>query len=259
MAVAAASGGIEEPSIGVDSGIEVLPDDVVLDLRVVPPRVVLESGSLPLNPDRPGWARRASKRTFDVVGALGLSVLFAPAAVVCALAVAVSSPGPVIYRSERVARSGTFHALKFRSMHVDGDAVLAEHLRSHPEAAAEYHGSYKLANDPRVTRVGRWIRRTSLDELPQLVNILRGEMSLVGPRPKVIGEHERYGDTLPTVLRVKPGLTGLWQVSGRSYLPFRDRVLLDVEYALNPTMTNDIRICLKTAGQMMTPEDSGAY
>ncbi len=261
MAVARASQKSSEDVVSLlDDGLRVLPDDVVLDLRGDEAQVVLEHGRLILNPAPVGWGRRALTRLFDVVGAAVLSFVFAPIVVACAVGVRLTSPGPVFYGSERVARGGgTFDALKLRSMHVDADQALNAHLQANPDAAAEYYRTFKLADDPRVTPFGAWMRRWSLDELPQLLNVLRGEMSLVGPRPKLLTEQARYGETLPTVLRVKPGLTGLWQVSGRSNLPFRDRILLDLDYAVKPTIRRDITICLKTASQMLRSGDNGAY
>jgi len=128
-----------------------------------------------------------------------------------------------------------------------------------PEARAAYERDMKLADDPRVTAVGRWLRRLSLDELPQLWNILRGEMSLVGPRPKLPNERELYGNALELVLSVKPGLTGLWQVSGRSSLSYEQRIALDVAYVRERTLLGDIAICVRTAGQLLQPDGDEAH
>lgn len=136
-------------------------------------------------------------------------------------------------------------------MSVDGPAVLAEHFRHHPEDEAKFQASMKLEHDPRVTGLGRVLRRWSLDELPQLWNVIRGHMSIVGPRPLLAEEAERMGRAFPTVVRVKGGLTGLWQISGRSTLTFEERVPLDVQYVNERSLRSDLRILFTTIGQLL--------
>jgi lipopolysaccharide/colanic/teichoic acid biosynthesis glycosyltransferase len=155
--------------------------------------------------------------------------------------------GPVIYRHRRIGREGkTFECLKFRSMIPDADRMLPELLARQTDMKAEWVRDHKIRCDPRVTRLGRFLRRTSLDELPQIWNVLRGEMSLVGPRPIVREELMRYGRSLPVYLSAKPGITGLWQVTGRNNTDYRRRVALDVYYVRKHNLLLDLYILLKT-------------
>lgn len=205
-------------------------------------------------PGRPGLAVRC----LDLVVSVGALIVLSPLLIALVVAVKLSSPGPVIYGSLRIGAEDTvFRAWKFRSMWSDADERLAELLRSDPEANAEYATYRKLRNDPRVTSVGRFIRKTSLDELPQLINIIRGEMSVVGPRPKLLNEREVFGSALPVILTVRPGLTGLWQVSGRSRLDLEDRILLDVKYVQERTIGTDLGICVTTFMQLFRPGRHG--
>ncbi len=191
---------------------------------------------------RGGW-RAWAKRTFDVVGAGGLLILTAPIQLVIALAVKFDSKGPVLFRQVRVGRdSEPFSVLKIRTMVVDAEARLAE-LRELNEADGPL---FKMANDPRITRVGRFLRVTSLDELPQLWNVIRGDMSLVGPRPALPHETEEWDALLTQRLRVKPGITGMWQVSGRSDTTFEDYTRLDLYYVDNWSLATDLAILAKT-------------
>ena len=189
---------------------------------------------------------RVLKAMFDQVAAAMLVVLLAPLLLVLAILVRRDG-GPAFYRHRRIGIGGRmFDCIKFRSMAVDADAVLRRVLADDPAAAAEWAATQKLRNDPRVTRVGRFLRRSSLDELPQLFNVLRGEMSLVGPRPIVQAEVERYAGDIEYYYAAKPGLTGLWQVSGRSDMSYARRVRLDVWYVRNWTLWHDIAILFKT-------------
>ena len=188
------------------------------------------------------------KRAFDIAAALAMCAAFAPIIVCAAGLVWHQSGRPVLFRHRRVGQGGhAFDVYKFRSMVKDADVVLDELLRCDAHASAEWDESRKLKNDPRITSIGRVLRRTSLDELPQLLNVLKGEMSLVGPRPVVAEELERYGASLPYYLAVKPGLTGLWQVSGRNDVSYDERVALDVRYVGIQSVFTDIAIALKTA------------
>ena len=156
-------------------------------------------------------------------------------------------PGPVIFKHMRVGKNGkSFPCYKFRSMCVDAKQMLEKYLRENPEARMEWERDFKLKNDPRVTPIGEFLRRTSLDELPQIFNVLKGEMSLVGPRPIVQEEVPRYGKHIKKYYSVKPGITGLWQVSGRSDISYPERVALDVEYVVNRNLLKDIQILIKT-------------
>ena len=189
---------------------------------------------------------RAVKAAFDQVVAAAFVLLFAPLLLVLA-AVVRSDGGPAFYRHRRIGASGrSFGCIKFRTMVMDADRVLDQVLATDPAAAAEWAATQKLNDDPRITRFGRFLRRSSLDELPQLFNVLRGEMSLVGPRPIVQAEVGRYAEDIEYYYETKPGLTGLWQVSGRSDTSYERRVQLDVWYVRNWTLWHDIAILLKT-------------
>jgi exopolysaccharide biosynthesis polyprenyl glycosylphosphotransferase len=196
------------------------------------------------------WAKRAVDLLLVSVGLLAAT----PVLLAIVLAIKLDSPGPVFYRQQRVGKHGRFFwMLKFRSMCVDADRRLEE-LRAHNEATGPL---FKIRQDPRVTRVGRLLRRWSLDELPQLLNVLRGDMSLVGPRPPLPAEVEQYEDWQHGRLRAVPGLTGLWQVSGRSEVPFHDMVRLDLHYIRNWSLALDLEILLRTIPAVLT--NRGAY
>ena len=187
------------------------------------------------------------KRSFDVVGSLAGLVLLSPLFLMVALLVKLSDGGPIFYGHKRIGRGGRiFACLKFRTMVQDGEKALAAHLAADPDANAEWIATRKLKNDPRVTRVGQVLRKLSLDELPQIINILQGDMSLVGPRPVVRDELEIYGSAAVYYLKSRPGLTGLWQVSGRNDVSYDTRVAFDRHYVENWSMFQDIRIIFKT-------------
>jgi|UniRef100_Q11KM2 exopolysaccharide production protein ExoY len=187
------------------------------------------------------------KRSFDITGALCALILFSPLFLLLAALVKFSDGGSVFYGHSRIGRGGRpFHCLKFRTMREDGEAVLKAYLDENPEARAEWEATRKLKNDPRVTAAGAVLRKLSLDELPQLLNILAGEMSIVGPRPVVQDELERYGTAAVFYLKSRPGLTGLWQVSGRNDVSYAARVAFDRQYVENWSLTQDIYIIAKT-------------
>lgn len=198
-----------------------------------------------------------AKRAFDIAASLTLLIVLSPMLTVIALLVKQDG-GPSVFGHLRIGMHGrTFRCLKFRSMVRNADTALKELLATDAAARAEWEKDFKLRNDIRVTRLGRFMRRTSLDELPQLWNVLRGDMSLVGPRPVVEKELRRYGDAAAYYLRVLPGITGLWQVSGRSETDYSRRVLLDVSYVKNWSFTGDIRILCRTVGVVLGGR--GAY
>ena len=203
---------------------------------------------------------RFVKRGGDIVFSLMVLSLGAPVLLILAALVKATSKGPVFYVQQRVGRDyRRFGCIKFRTMRPDADQVLSKILAESPELEAEFLNDFKLKDDPRITRVGKFLRRSSLDELPQFVNVLRGEMSVVGPRPIVDKELPRYGRNMEEVLAVRPGLTGLWQVSGRNNLSYQKRVRLDVHYARQRTFGLDLRIILRTIGVILDPRDRGAY
>jgi Undecaprenyl-phosphate galactose phosphotransferase WbaP len=205
---------------------------------------------------RPG--ARFAKRMLDLLlVCAGLPFALAFTAVVTVL-IPLTSPGPIFYGQTRLGRDGRhFTAWKFRTMVRDADTVLARWLLDHPDLRAEWERDHKLRNDPRVTWVGRFLRKTSLDELPQLWNILAGEMSLVGPRPIVDAEVPKYGEQFALYRKVRPGLTGLWQVSGRNDTTYEERVALDTYYVRNWSVWLDIHIILRTVRVVVL--GSGAY
>ncbi|HCM6593030.1 TPA: undecaprenyl-phosphate galactose phosphotransferase WbaP [Klebsiella quasipneumoniae] len=200
---------------------------------------------------------RIIKRLFDIIGALTIIVISSPLLIYIALKVK-KDKGPAIYGHERIGKGGVpFKCLKFRSMVVNSSEVLEELLNTDPNAKAEWDATFKLKDDPRITSIGKFLRKTSLDELPQLFNVLKGEMSLVGPRPIITAELERYSDEVDYYLLSKPGMTGLWQVSGRSDIDYETRVYLDAWYVKNWSMWNDIAILFKTIGVVLRKD--GAY
>ena len=203
---------------------------------------------------------RLIKRAGDISFALAVLALGSPLLLLLALLVKLSSQGSVFYCQRRIGRGYRgFGCLKFRTMRKDADRVLAQVLASDPELRAEFERDFKLKRDPRITPIGKFLRRSSLDELPQFINVLKGEMSVVGPRPIVWDELERYGRNMDQVLSVRPGLTGLWQVSGRNNLPYETRVKLDLYYARNRSFWLDLGIILRTIGVVLLPMDRGAY
>jgi Undecaprenyl-phosphate galactose phosphotransferase WbaP len=190
---------------------------------------------------------RMTKRLMDIVLTLVAGLVLSPFLFYIAVAVKLSSRGPVLYANERIGRGGRrFRMWKFRSMFTNGDAILEEFLEANPECREEMESTQKLRCDPRITRIGRFIRKTSLDELPQLWNVLRGDMSLVGPRPILLKEEAKYGEFYPLYTMVKPGITGMWQVSGRSDTSYRERLQLVAYYVRNWSPWMDVYLLFKT-------------
>ncbi|KAB2584652.1 polyprenyl glycosylphosphotransferase, partial [Rhodococcus erythropolis] len=206
--------------------------------------------------ERPKYhgAQRFAKSSFDVIFASLILVAIAPVLLVAAAAVKISSPGPVLYRAERMGLDGKpFPMLKFRSMVQNADSQVASLMAQNDGAGV----LFKMRDDPRVTRVGGFLRRYSIDELPQFVNVLRREMSVVGPRPPLRREVEAYDGTVSRRLLVKPGITGLWQVSGRSDLSWEETVRLDLSYVDNWSLMGDVLIVGKTLKAVLASD--GAY
>lgn len=203
--------------------------------------------------------QRGCKRIFDIVTAIAIFVLFWWAIVGVACVLRMSTGRPVIFSHRRVGRDDEdFECYKFRSMVPDADAVLAHLLATDPEARAEWNRDFKLKDDPRITRFGRFIRRTSLDEFPQLWNVLRGDMSVVGPRPVVRAELDfYYTDARDHYLAVKPGLTGAWQISGRNDMAYSERVALDRAYVESWGLWSDFMIVMRTVSAIVARK--GAY
>lgn len=197
------------------------------------------------------------RRLIEVVIAMTALVVLAPVLVLIAVAVWARDGGNPIFIHHRLGRGGVlFPCLKFRSMVVDSQSRLDELLVADPAAAAEWANDQKLRNDPRITQLGQWLRKTSLDELPQLLNVLAGQMNLVGPRPIVESEVWRYGRYYRHYCSVRPGITGLWQVSGRNDLSYRRRVVLDTVYARSRSLAVDLAIMLRTVPAMLSGRGS---
>jgi undecaprenyl-phosphate galactose phosphotransferase len=236
-----------------DLEIELDTSELALDLAAL--EVDLDSLG------RRGFLQRvdqAMKRLVDItLSALVLTVT-SPLFLIISTAIKLSSRGPVVFRHRRIGAGGRyFDCYKFRTMVVDADRKLEEVLAGSPDLRKEFAKTHKLKDDPRVTRIGALLRKTSLDEFPQFWNVLKGDMSIVGPRPIVTEEMTRYGRWLPLVLELRPGITGLWQVSGRNDTTYAERVALDRRYALTRTIATDFSIMAKTPTVML--KRNGAY
>jgi lipopolysaccharide/colanic/teichoic acid biosynthesis glycosyltransferase len=224
--------------------------------RLLSPRILSAEQLIALQSRR----ARVIKRTGDILFALAVLGVGAPAYLLLGVLVKLTSRGPVFYVQRRVGRDyRNFGCIKFRTMRRDADKLLSSLLAESPDLQEEFRNDFKLRNDPRITPLGKFLRRSSLDELPQFVNVLRGEMSVVGPRPIVRKELPRYGERMDEVLAVRPGLTGLWQVSGRNNLSYAERVKLDVRYARHRSFLMDMKIILRTIRVIFDPRDRGAY
>lgn len=202
----------------------------------------------------PRFVKRASDIAICTIGGIFIS----PLLLLIAVLIKLTSPGPIVYKQQRIGQNGRhFYAWKFRTMVANADRVLNDYLDRCPEARREWEADHKLKNDPRVTRIGNLLRKTSLDELPQVWNALKGEMSLVGPRPIVDAEVEKYGQDFELYVKVRPGISGLWQVSGRNNTTYQRRVDLDKFYVRNWSPWMDIYILAKTVGVVLRRD--GAY
>jgi Undecaprenyl-phosphate galactose phosphotransferase WbaP len=189
----------------------------------------------------------------DLAGSIILTVFLLPFIASISLLITLDSGFPVFYSQKRLGRGGrTFHIWKFRTMVNNSAQILDEYLASNPEVRREWSKSHKLRNDPRITRVGNFLRRTSLDELPQLWNVINGDMSLVGPRPIVNAEVEKYEKHFSMYVKATPGMTGLWQVSGRNHTTYQERVALDAYYVHNWSVWMDIHLLAKTVAVVLT-------
>jgi exopolysaccharide production protein ExoY len=189
----------------------------------------------------------AGKRIFDILSSSIMFISLFPLIFIVAMLVTHADPGPVIFRHTRVGYDGRrFQCLKFRSMVINSDEILRRLLDSDPEVMQEWERTQKLTKDPRITPLGKFLRQSSLDELPQLINVIRGEMSLVGPRPVMPSELKRYGERLDLYLKARPGITGIWQVSGRSNCCYDERIKMDADYVRNWRFSKDFVILLRT-------------
>jgi exopolysaccharide production protein ExoY len=226
-----------------------------IPLHVMSPDLVTVSFDPPLGPRKTFDSRLV--RLLDITVSLLAILLLAPVFIGVALAVRLTSRGPILFAHRRIGLGGaTFPCLKFRTMVIDAEARLREILESDPAAREEWARDHKLRRDPRITPIGRFLRGSSLDELPQLLNVLRGEMSLVGPRPIVAGEIGRYGRYYGHYCQCRPGITGLWQVSGRNNVSYRRRVAMDVCYVSNRNLAFNMRIMLLTVPMVLLARGS---
>ncbi len=195
------------------------------------------------------------KRTVDITASATALLLLSPVFLVTSLAIKNDSKGPAMFTQKRIGKDGKlFEIYKFRTMVPDADKKLFELLEKDEEAAKEYKLNKKLKNDPRITKLGAFLRKTSIDELPQLINVLKGDMSLVGPRPYLPREMEDMGQYYDTIVECKPGITGLWQVSGRSNTTFEQRLELDMEYNENKGFLYDMELLTKTVGVVINKD-----
>jgi exopolysaccharide production protein ExoY len=205
--------------------------------------------------ESPAPVGRYQKRIIDIALALSGIVLLAPLLIICYLVTIITSPGPALFRHRRVGFNGKqFDCLKFRTMVTDSQERLRQLLESDPVAAAEWTATRKLRNDPRVTAIGAILRKSSLDELPQLFNVLKGEMSIIGPRPIPDEELEKYAGSVTAYLACRPGITGLWQVSGRSTTTYSKRIACDTFYAHNWSMALDAKILIVTLPALLATD-----
>ncbi len=200
------------------------------------------------------------KRLFELIFSVTLIFATIPLTVFISLLIKLNSRGPIFYRQKRIGKNlKLFNCYKFRTMNLEADDMLNNLLSNSEEIRLEFEKTQKIKNDPRITKVGKFLRKTSLDELPQFINIIRNEMSLIGPRPIVEEEKKRYGKALKEVFSIRPGITGLWQVSGRNKLSYKRRILLDLIYVRNKNFSMDFNILIRTIGVILFPFDSGGY
>ncbi len=198
-----------------------------------------------------------TKRFFDFVFSLAIVLLISPLYVVIGAAIRLSSPGKIIYSQQRLGQRGkVFNCYKFRTMYSDSDRRLSEILSKDPKLRAEWERTQKLRNDPRVFPFGRYLRKMSLDELPQFWNVLKGDLSVVGPRPYMVSQWKKIAPFANQILKIRPGITGLWQTSGRSSTTFYERIILDREYVSRHSFWFDCQLILKTISQLLFPKDA---
>jgi len=200
------------------------------------------------------------KDLFDYIFSLIFLISGFPLFFLIAILVKFSSRGPIFFLHKRIGKNRkSFYCIKFRTMHAEADDILNNLLKKDEKSRIEFERIHKLKNDPRITPIGKFLRKSSLDEIPQFINVLKGEMSIVGPRPIIDKEAKKYKNSLNKVLSIKPGITGLWQVSGRNNLSYKKRVFLDSLYVKNLNFLMDIRIIIRTLGVILFPNDRGAY
>ena len=200
------------------------------------------------------------KTLLDFLFSIFFLIASLPFFIIISVLIKFSSRGPIFFLQERIGKNNIpFKCIKFRTMHPEAKDILENLLMNDEKLKMEFEQTHKIKNDPRITNIGKLLRKTSLDELPQFINVLKNEMSIVGPRPIVNKEKKKYGNNFKKVLSVKPGITGLWQVSGRNNLTYKTRIKLDMNYIENYNFLMDIRIIIRTIGVILFPLDRGAY
>ena len=200
------------------------------------------------------------KRFLDIVFSFLLIIFLTPLFLIIGVIIKINSKGPVLYTQKRIGKNNiSFSCYKFRTMHPEANYLLKEILIKNPNFKNEFEETRKIINDPRITKIGKFLRFSSLDELPQIVNVLRGDMSFIGPRPIVKSEIKKYGNDFKKVFSIKPGISGLWQVSGRNKLSYNKRVELDIFYSENISFRLDIKIFIKTILVILFPYGKGAF
>ena len=203
---------------------------------------------------------RLFKKIFDLLFSLLFLIFSFPLFIIISLLIKFSSRGPIFYLQERIGKNDIpFRCIKFRTMYPEAKDILENLLKQDEKFKREFEETHKIKNDPRITIIGKFLRKTSLDELPQFINVLKGEMSIVGPRPIVKDEKTKYKKYFKKVSSVQPGITGLWQVSGRNNLTYKRRVMLDLNYVENYNLLMDLNILIRTFGVILFPLDRGAY
>lgn len=200
------------------------------------------------------------KSIFDLFFSLIILIFGFPIFMLIALLIKLSSRGSIFFLQERIGKNKkTFNCIKFRTMHPEAEDILENLITTNDKLRKEFEETQKLKNDPRITKIGKFLRKTSLDEIPQFLNVIKMEMSIIGPRPIVKKEIQKYGESYNKVISIKPGITGLWQVSGRNNLSYKRRVILDCLYIDNISPLLDLRIIIRTFGVIFFPNDRGAY
>ena len=200
------------------------------------------------------------KTIFDLFFSLIILIVGLPIFLIIASLIKLSSRGPIFYFQERIGKNKkTFNCIKFRTMHPEAEDILENLITNNEKLRKEFEETHKLKNDPRITNIGKFLRKTSLDEIPQFLNVIKMDMSVIGPRPIVKNEIQKYGESYNKVISLKPGITGLWQVSGRNNLSYKRRVILDCLYVDNMSPLLDLRIIIRTFGVIFFPNDRGAY
>ncbi len=200
------------------------------------------------------------KSFLDIIFSIIFMIFGSPLFLMIMILIKFSSRGPIFFFHKRIGKNNQpFNCIKFRTMHPEADDILLNLLENNLVLKEEFEKTQKIKNDPRITVIGKILRKTSLDELPQFINVLRMEMSIVGPRPIIKSELIKYGSSIKKVLSIKPGITGLWQVSGRNNLSYKKRVFLDSLYVSNVSFLMDLRIIIRTFGVLLFPLDRGAY